>query len=189
MESEFDSFSAFGQATGSGRSFSRGSTLDRSVGRLGLPLDYMPLNMLGESFNSVHFRTLNGGSFQYEVGGQMLCAFLWSLPAAEQNGSVQRGVFNRGLTSAEAKSALLEVGNDLWTNANQYRELYRQHILSGKIAFMGANMDAARGDNVSRVNRTLLNNSWPWANVMLGEGANRLQWPLRPIHRHRLRQS
>jgi len=160
---------------------SGGDSLDRSGGKLGLPLEYMPANMLGESFSSVHIRTVNGGSFRYAGGGQMLCAFLWSLPVAEQDATVQlgRSYLGSGFSSVESRSALLEVGKDLWTNANQYRELYRQHILSGKIAFMAANLDAPRRENISRINTILIDNSWPWANFMLGEGANRLQWPLR----------
>ena len=181
VESDFDSFRDAGQNTRFGRSSSGESFLDRSSGKLGLPLEYMPANMLGESFGSVHIRTLNGGSFQYDGRGQMLCAFLWTLPAAEQGATVQsrRSYMGSGFSSEEARSALLEVGKDLWTNANQYRELYRQHILSGKIAFMAANLDATHRDNMSRINTILVENSWPWANFMLSEGANRTQWPIR----------
>jgi len=175
-----------GQRAGYGRSSSGGSYQNRSGGKLGLPLDYMPSNMLGESFNSVHIRTVNGGSFRYDGGGQMLCAFLWSLPEAGQGSSAQSGISYRSnrYSSGDARSALLEVGNDLWTNANQYRELYRQHVLSGKIAFMGANLDAPHGENLSRIHTILIDNSWPWANFMLGEGVNRSQWPLQEKYSH-----
>ena len=182
VESDFDSFQDSGRNTRFGRSFTGEPTPERSSGKLGLPLEYMPANMLGESFGSVHIRTANGGSFQYDGrGGQMLCAFLWTLPGAEQASTVQsrRSYMGSGFSSVEGRSALLEVGKDLWTNANQYRELYRQHILSGKIAFMAANLDAIHRDNMSRINTILIDNSWPWANFMLGEGANRTQWPIR----------
>jgi len=73
VESEFDSFQDAGRNVGFGRSSSGGSSLDRSGGKLGLPLEYMPANMLGESFSSVHIRTVNGGSFQYDGRGGGRC--------------------------------------------------------------------------------------------------------------------
>jgi len=43
---------------------------------------------------------------------------------------------------------------------------------------MAANLDATHRDNLSRINTILIDNSWPWANFMLGEGVNRSQWPI-----------
>ena len=69
-------------------------------------------------------------------------------------------------------------GGDLWTNAEEFRGLFRTHLIEGKMNFVGLNFDSADRQSQERVLEIITDQPWPWTTCMIAEGINKEQWRL-----------
>ncbi|MCK4628596.1 MAG: hypothetical protein KAT56_06305, partial [Sedimentisphaerales bacterium] len=176
---------------------------------LNLLVEYMPYSDLGEDFKKVQLRNVNGSYFYFEPGnGQVLCALLWTLPSGEtaMRSAVSRkrrrptprvnygSSFEEGgpgpYTAARGSGGpgrpgddlLVEPSEDLFTNADQFKFLFRFYQLmgkklgtAGKITFVGINFNRLDEGNRERVSGILMDQPWPWSNCLYDEDVNRAQ--------------
>ncbi|MCK5271032.1 MAG: hypothetical protein KAJ52_00585 [Sedimentisphaerales bacterium] len=169
---------------------------------LNLLVEYMPYSDLGEDFKKVQLRNVNGSYFYFEPGkGQVLCALLWTLPAGETATrsaasrkrrrptprigggpnpyAAMRGDSGPGRPDDDL---LVEPSDDLFTNADQFKSLFRTYQLmgeklgtAGKISFVGINFNRLDEGDRERLSGILTDQPWPWSNCLYDEDVNRAQ--------------
>ena len=134
----------------------------------------MPYQHLGEGFQALQVRNVNGSFYQYDAGGgQLLCALLWSLP--DYDGPT-RSSLRRTRDNPEDRMAIQDVGVDLWENVEHFRELSRFYRKTGKVEFVTANLNKATARNYDNVSDLFLESSWPWVNFMAHDSSQGTAW-------------
>ena len=187
-----------------------GGSRPQATNLLELPIEYMPFTDLGKDFPKIQVRNINNSYFQFAPGqGQMLCLLLWALPTEGSSSSPRstsrtrpsrsrgRGGMGPGGMGMEMEMEMRtggqgssrsqqemfpEVGYDLWTNAEQFNELFGAYNLNsnipgiaGRIEFLGINFDKANVSDKSEIANILLAQPWPWSNCMFDDSVNHPQ--------------
>ncbi len=146
-----------------------------SGGILNLAYEYMPYELLGKSFSTMNMRNVNGSFFHYDTNqGQILCALLWSMPP-EQGASKMSKRSASSIISNEFMD-VPDIAFDLWTNVDEFTDLYSFYLKTGKVQFASANVDRFNYDHYLRMNRVLVDNPWPWPNFNIEDEFNKSQW-------------
>ena len=174
-----------------------------SAGILNLPVDHMPYENLGKDFHSVQLQTVNGSYFFYEPRqGPILCLLLWEAlgeetektesrrappsrsvrkrtPPVMDEEMMEAGLMAPSWGSRSARTMehdVPQVGFDLQTNAEQFKDIFGKGILSGKIEAVAINFNSTY--DKAKVVRTLIEEPWPWATCMASAPANQTHWNL-----------
>ncbi|MBN2211189.1 MAG: hypothetical protein JW709_07310 [Sedimentisphaerales bacterium] len=163
-------------------------------GVLKLPVNAMAPKYLGESIGSLKVRTLNGTYFLYEPGsGPLFCAILWNAPQTSTPGSEysQPQYYQQpappgydmmgmpGMMPGQAAPTVVipPIAFDLPTNMQQFKDIFKIGMMSGKITTLGINMD--KGPMGRQAALTVITeNAWPWPHCSIDDlGA---QWEIVP---------
>ena len=169
---------------------------------IGLPMDYLRYENIGDDFSTVSFRSINGSYIRFEPEkGQLLCALLWTLPEIQAganpnlpavrpnmqiNPNLAMGTgmgtgMGMGATQTEdvPQPTIQPVAYDFNTNSTQFKELFQWHqnaVIEGKIQFIGLNLDYIDDYNRAEVAKTTFTNAWPWATCLIHDPLNQDQW-------------
>ena len=161
------------------RSSRRPAARRRNSGKthLDIPHKYMPYTHLGQTFQSLNVRNVNGSLYQFDSGqGEVLCALLWTLPQEEKSSrssSLQEG------GQGGHQMPVQDIVVDLWGNVDQFRTLYRFHRQSGKAQFVTVNLDAATSENIQQVEELFMEKPWPWVNFIAQDSGHTSEWKLK----------
>ena len=157
----------------SGRGRNRGKRAPKKVilskGLLGLAVEYMPYEHLGEKLGALQLQTLSGSVFGYEPGdGRVLYVLLWMLP--EDGGPIADDA------GGKKKEAGTGVTAELDKTFEQFRQICKVGMKNRMARFAAVNLDPL--ENKRALMEEALVNAWPWASCMGKEGINQANWPL-----------
>jgi len=68
---------------------------------------------------------------------------------------------------------------DLEGNAQDFRDLFEQHILHGRMQFITMNQDPINQYSWTRIAKQITSEPWPWANAAVYDPANANRWPMK----------
>ena len=146
--------------------------------KLQLPLEFMPYELIGQSLDALNLSNTNGTVATFETGkGQVLCALVWTLPGDSGN---------RSRSSKDDELGIQKVEADFWANLDQFRDWYRHYLNSGKVHFLGINLNSPRAQLNQKITDIFAETPWPWANCMADMPANKSQLPFREKVDHML---
>lgn len=149
--------------------------------KLQLPLEFMPYELIGQSLDSLNLSNTNGTVATFETGkGQVLCALVWTLPGDSGNRS------RSSRSSKDDELGIQKVEADFWENLDQFRDWYRHYLNSGKVHFLGINLNSPRAQLNQKITDVFAETPWPWANCMADMPANKSQLPFREKVDHML---
>jgi len=151
---------------------------------LKLPVLAMPGENLGQDFQRVILRNLNGSYFYFEPGqGQILCALLWSTGKKTGSRPMNPNDYIQQMMSGMAKSRPRDQEKiipkpefDLKGNASQFGDLFTEMAMSGKVGFLSVNQDAVK--DPAKLADILMEGSWPWSSCVISDPVNQSQWNL-----------
>jgi len=151
---------------------------------LKLPVLAMPGENLGQDFQRVILRNLNGSYFYFEPGqGQILCALLWSTGKKTGSRTMNPNDYIQQMMSGMAKSrprdqekVIPKPEFDLKGNASQFGDLFTEMVLSGKVGFLSVNQDTIK--DPGKLADIVMEGSWPWSSCVASDPVNQSQWNL-----------
>jgi len=169
---EITIFGAEGGARGAGQESRTGRMLDFN-------LDFIKGGVLGNKVSNLKLTCLNGSSLSYEADRDVVCLIIWKTeidkstetPIRVEPGNMDmsfgagpRGGTRRGRTGRRSVE-------DASEQMLAFSELFLAYYENPQIRFVGLNTDSL--ENKTKVMETLLENSWPWAQTMVAEPANK----------------
>lgn len=84
----------------------------------------------------------------------------------------------RGLRAqnSQDEEQIPEVATDLWTNADEFLDLFRQHAMERKVSFLGVNFTTPASPGYEQILDILTERPWPWPTCLAGDAMNQPQW-------------
>ncbi len=167
-------------------------------GVLNLPVNTMAPKYLGESVRSLNVRTLNNTYFLYEPGaGPLFCAILWNAPQTGTPGSeyTQQPYYQQpmapsydmmgmpgmmpGMMPGQTTPAVVipPIALDLPTNMQQFKDIFKMGMTSGKITTLGINLDKGPTGRQAAIT-AMTENAWPWPHCSIDDLGT--QWEIIP---------
>jgi hypothetical protein len=159
-------------ARGAGQESRTGRTLDFN-------LDFIKGGVLGNKVSNLKLTCLNGSSLSYIPDKEVICLVIWKTeldksteaPIRVEPGNLDmtfgagpRGGPRRARTSRRSVE-------DASEQMLAFSELFLEYYENPQLRFVGLNTDSL--ENKTKVMETLLENSWPWAQAMVTEPANK----------------
>ncbi len=153
-----------------------------SSGGLQFNLQQMKGQMLGEKLGELKLKCINNTYFYHEPNSSVMCVLLWKLSpdetASQSSGSSvsSGGVFGGGMPAGAMPGGMPGMMTPMNVpqqsgqqndNTVAFGELFRGDALNPQLAFLGVSLD--KPANRRAVLNKLLENPWPWAQVMAAD--------------------
>jgi hypothetical protein len=165
----------------------QGAVQESHLGRmLDFNLDFIKGGVLGNKVANMELTCLNGSSLSYESGKDAICLIIWKTSPGESTETPARtepfipldtggtsrggpagGGGRRGGRGGTGRRTVADASEQMLA----FSGLFLANYENPRIRFVGINTDSL--EDKTKVMEVLLENSWPWAQAMAAEPANK----------------